>query len=162
ALGPEDHVADPVIPMHDGERPRARPPWLEPAKRELERGMRIGRDRAVDLLVAGELGRGGGLAAGGPGGEGEARAGGGRGGGLRGGERGGQGLRGERILGVAEEPPRQRLAVDEIRDEERAADDRRIVLAPARARNREAARLRGPQEHELVAPARLEVVARRV
>src|SRR5262249_36110607 len=149
---------------HDGERTRRRPARREPAEGQLERRMRIGRDRAIDLLVARELGGRWRLVRRWTGEERQlwqARidpvdA------GARIGELRGQRRTRGRVLRSAQQPTRQRLPLDEVHDEERRAEDGRIVLAPADTRDGKLVRRGGAEERELVAPARLQMPPGRV
>jgi hypothetical protein len=121
-LGPEDHVPHAVVAVHHREPARCGDPGAEPAERQLERRVRIGRDGAVDAVVTRQL-RGGGRGARVRTREestGHAL----RVHGVDARQRGGQ-LLGERrtrrgVLVVAQELPRDGLPGDEVHDEGRA------------------------------------------
>src|SRR5207247_11164841 len=76
----------------------------------------------------------------------------------RAGQRGARG----RGRGGAQQAARERLARDEVHDEERRAEDGRVLLAPAHARHAQPGRVRRGEEGELVAPARVHVVPGRI
>ena len=67
-----------------------------------------------------------------------------------------------RIFGVAQQAARERLALDELHQQERRAEHGRILLAPAHARDRQAGGRRRAEQGELVAPARLDVMTGRI